>query len=179
MLKHNIFRNHNKSFVVAICIFLLSFTVDAQRYYFEQFSLAEGLPHSEVFDIIQSKDSKIWVATEGGVAIFNGHSFNVLTTEDGLLDNDIVRLLEDQEGRIWICSEKGDINYFFKDSIYQVPQLMRKTNSLRIYDIVESKDGTLYFGTADDIVTYNDGIARSIFEGKQMEKYGVSSMVIF
>jgi ligand-binding sensor domain-containing protein len=48
----------------------------AQQYRFSIYSLEEGLPQSEVMDILQDKRGSIWVGTNGGgVARFNGITF--------------------------------------------------------------------------------------------------------
>jgi len=51
------------------------------------FDTGNGLPSNEVYDIEQDANGFIWVATDHGVARYDGYKFEVFTTNEGLTDN--------------------------------------------------------------------------------------------
>jgi ligand-binding sensor domain-containing protein len=91
--------------------------VDACRRY----TANEGLPSSEVYDILQDREGFIWFSTDNGVSRFNGYEFQNFGAVQGLEEPVIFYLQEDTRGRIWMQSLVGTLYYFEKDSIYSFP----------------------------------------------------------
>jgi ligand-binding sensor domain-containing protein/two-component sensor histidine kinase len=78
----------------------------AQSYSFINFSVAEGLPQSQVSAIVQDKKGYLWVGTMGGLGRFNGVSFQNFSTNNGLLNNRITSLQVVDE-QLWVGHEGG------------------------------------------------------------------------
>lgn len=78
------------------------------EFLFDHYGPAQGLHSSEIFDIIQSHDHFLWLATDEGLVRYDGHTFKyyINDPEDTTtLSNDYVeRLSEDKDGRIWIAT---------------------------------------------------------------------------
>jgi signal transduction histidine kinase/ligand-binding sensor domain-containing protein len=78
------------------------------EFLFDHYGPAQGLHSSEIFDIIQSYDHFLWLATDEGLVRYDGHTFKyyIHDPEDTTtLSNDYVeRLSEDKHGRIWIAA---------------------------------------------------------------------------
>jgi ligand-binding sensor domain-containing protein len=51
-----------------------------QKHNFIAYNIDEGLPQSEVFNILQDNDRHIWLATGGGVSRFDGKTFSNYTS---------------------------------------------------------------------------------------------------
>ncbi len=68
-----------------------------------------GLPQNTVHAIIQTRDGFLWVATEGGLARFDGLRFVIYDSQNtpALKSNLISGLLEDREGTLWIGTAEG------------------------------------------------------------------------
>ncbi len=68
-----------------------------------------GLPQNTVQAILQTRDGYLWLATEGGIARFNGEHFSVFNTRNTpqLRSNDARALLEDVHGALWIATPDG------------------------------------------------------------------------
>ncbi len=71
------------------------------------FDNSNGLSGSQVTDIMQSKDGRIWLSTYGGLSVYDGASFTNYTTEDGLRDEWMWSVYEDSKGEIWASSVEG------------------------------------------------------------------------
>lgn len=84
----------------------------AQQYYFRNFRVENGLPQSQVYDVIQDARGFIWVATNGGgVARYDGKKFQNFTKEHGLVDDHVRRIWEDKLGNIWFLTYYGLSRY--------------------------------------------------------------------
>ena len=64
-----------------ICGLLFSFhsLSHAQSYIYKNFDVDDGLPSSQVYDIYQDKYGYIWLATDKGIARYNGYEFENFT----------------------------------------------------------------------------------------------------
>ena len=68
--------------------FLFAVNINAQKVNFKNYSIANGLPQSDVVDAVQDAIGYIWFATQGGgVARFDGTDFEVFNQQNGLLSN--------------------------------------------------------------------------------------------
>lgn len=89
-----------KSFAILIALHFIINSF-AQQFDFKNFSLAEGLPQSSVYDIYQDKKGFIWFGTQGGISKFNGIEFNTFSQKNNLADNHVTVICEDSHGNIW------------------------------------------------------------------------------
>ena len=73
----------------------------------QTWSTEEGLPQSSVHSILQTQDGYLWIATEAGLARFDGVAFRVFdrTTEAAFRSDDICCLAE-QDG-LWVGTSDG------------------------------------------------------------------------
>src|SRR5450432_1257161 len=77
---------------------------DLSQFSHEAWLTENGLPQNTVHSIAQTRDGYIWIATEGGLARFDGVSFSVFDKQNtSQLKSDYIRaLLEDRHGALWI-----------------------------------------------------------------------------
>ena len=75
--------------------------VYGQQFYFDQFSVSDGLAQSTVFKIIQDRNDVYWIGTRAGVTRFDGTDFINYAAADGLAENGVRAICEDGEGQIW------------------------------------------------------------------------------
>ena len=72
--------------------------------YFDQ---SNGLSGSQVTDIMQASDGKIWLSTSGGLSVYDGKSFVNYSAQDGLRNEWMWSVYQDQNGQIWAGSITG------------------------------------------------------------------------
>lgn len=73
----------------------------------------DGLPQNSVKDIAQTPDGYLWIATQEGVARFDGvrfASFNTRTSP-GLVSNNAHQLIVDGNGDLWVLANSGVSRY--------------------------------------------------------------------
>jgi ligand-binding sensor domain-containing protein/anti-sigma regulatory factor (Ser/Thr protein kinase) len=79
--------------------------------YAKNYTVSDGLPSMECYRVIQDHSGYIWIATDRGVARFDGYSFTNFTTGDRLTDNVILHLFCDYKNRVWMAGLNGTICY--------------------------------------------------------------------
>ena len=87
-------------------------TGNTQEFIYKNFSIDEGLPSSEVYDMYQDKLGYIWFATDKGLSRYNGYEFENFTTKDGLPGNTILDFYPQKNGRVY-CYEYHSKSLFY------------------------------------------------------------------
>ncbi|MDO8993330.1 MAG: two-component regulator propeller domain-containing protein, partial [Daejeonella sp.] len=91
-----------------LLIFFISLTCHAQQSKYTAFTVSDGLPSNNVYKCIEDNSGFLWVATDAGIARFDGKRFQVFTTLQGLPDNDVLEVMKENSGRIWVnCFKQG------------------------------------------------------------------------
>jgi len=100
---------------------LLSFQGAAQPFAVRNFSVADGLPSSEVYDVFQDSRGFVWFSTDNGVVRFDGDEMTVFGTSDGLDDPVVFGIQEDHRGRIWFRTFSGNLFFYEHGKINPYP----------------------------------------------------------
>jgi len=82
-----------------------------------QYTIEDGIPGTEVFDVVQDDKGYIWLATNNGISKFTGKKFESFFKKDGLPDNSVIEFYKDQKSRIWISTYKNELACLANDSI--------------------------------------------------------------
>ena len=114
----------------------------------------DGLPHSSVQAIVQTRDGYIWLGTAGGLARFDGVRFTV--TRGALKVNNVQALLEDRQGRLWIGTYGGGL-YAYEGGRFTAFGLADGLHSLRIRSLFEDREGRLWVATNEGGVSIREG----------------------
>ena len=138
------------SHILAILpLFLASFLSEAARSPFiQQYTAFDGLPSNVVYHIYQDSNRFIWMATDAGVAKFDGSHFTYFRTKDGLQSNMVIRMKEDSQQRIWFFYLDGSIGFYDNGAIYNTrnaPFLSQITGDEIVCDFIENESRSLYF----------------------------------
>lgn len=77
----------------------------------------DGLPSDQVYQIHQDHNGLIWLATDRGIASFNGSFFTTYTEQDGLPDDVVFRFFPQADGQIWCATKSKAIFHFHPDTL--------------------------------------------------------------
>ncbi len=89
----------------------------AQEPVYRQFTNEQGLPSSEVYDVLQDRRGYMWFATDQGIVSYDGYNFITYNENDGLPENTVFDLDLDKQGNIWVNSIRGHLAYFDGEKI--------------------------------------------------------------
>ena len=133
---------------ITYILFLISFYIGfAQNKQIQAFDLADGLPQSQVYDILQDNYGYIWLGTQGGgIARFDGKNFKVWNERKGLISNYIQALFYKNDS-LFIGTRYGltikNKNVFAN---FKSPQINKIIKTNKAY----------FFATSDGCYTLND-----------------------
>lgn len=113
----------------------------------------QGLPSNTVYDLFQDSKGFLWVATENGLARFNGADFRSFT-------NPVVRslavsgILEDPKHRIWVHNFFGEILFVDTDSL----QRLESWESLYRdgFPTISQANNLFWISSSKQLFEYND-----------------------
>ncbi len=136
--------------ILAAFFFVNTGLVFGQSYNFTHYSIPEGLPQAQVFDICQDNFGNLWLATQGGgLSKFNGISFKNYSSREGLSSNFVRSVVCDKKGRVWAATARG-VSLVRGDSISNIINSEGQSVNL----IFEDASGHIWFSPS------TKGIAR-------------------
>jgi signal transduction histidine kinase/ligand-binding sensor domain-containing protein len=77
---------------------------------FQNWNSRDGLPQDHVRDIVRTRDGFLWLATDAGLARFDGSEFKTYGLREGLGAVAVVSLLEASDGALWIGTVGGGVS---------------------------------------------------------------------
>ena len=130
-----------------------------------KFTINEGFGGSAVRAIKEDKFGNVWFGTSGGLTKYDGLTFTTFAKESEFFDNEIWSLEIDRNGKIWVGDLDGAsvfdgenfINFPIPLADVENPQPM--LSPMRIADILQDKNGNMWFVT--------DGSGISIYDGNK------------
>jgi two-component sensor histidine kinase len=131
-------------FLIA-CFFNSLFAQDA---FIKQYTIRDGFPATQIYDIYISQDGLLWCATSEGLIRFDGKKTIIYTKDDGLSDDKTRVIEEDFSGRLWFFNQNGTANYYYKNKIYNQTDdalLGDLKTFLPFSGFFQDPDSTLYF----------------------------------
>jgi ligand-binding sensor domain-containing protein len=86
--------------------------VKAQQYFFDNYSIKQGLSTQKVYTLLQDSKDYIWLGTTNGVSRFDGKKFENFTFRHGLAAGGVKTIIEDSLGFIWFGHLNGGISRY-------------------------------------------------------------------
>ncbi len=85
----------------------------SQDYHFaNSFNVENGLPSDHIYEICEDSKGFLWIATDNGIARFDGKNFYNYTIKNGLPSNDVLQVVMEKDGTIWVNCYKETPAYF-------------------------------------------------------------------
>jgi ligand-binding sensor domain-containing protein/signal transduction histidine kinase len=133
-------------------------TNQTSQYLARSWSVDEGLPHSFVQAVAQTRDGYIWVGTKEGLARFDGFHFTKMDSRifPDEKPHSITDLCESRDGSFWIATETNGL-WCWND---RGRTFFSQTNGLpdnKIKTIYEARDGAIWVGTANGLSPIKNG----------------------
>ena len=130
--------------------------VQARNLGHQSWTTENGLPQNSIHSIFQSRDGYMWIATEGGIARFNGIDFKTFNHENTpAFASDDTCCFAEANNALWIGTADGLLQY--TTGTFHRFTTAEGLPSNDILSLAATGDGSLYVLTANGL---------SIFSGK-------------
>ena len=157
----------------------------SQSYLAKNYTEADGLGSSQVYDIAQDSLGQIWFATEAGITVYDGLMWKTYNQVDGLFANAQLKITVDEKGRIWVINNINDslaINYLDDKKWKKIPsiQLPRKNYKFTALKIVKiNEENCIIVGTRNcGLFVYKNNVWINITEEKGLFSNQVFGVVV-
>ncbi len=114
------------------------------------FSSSDGLPSDWIYDLIQTRDGYLWIATHNGVARYDGLRFQLINRSSApqLPANDTRVLYESRDGSVWIGTVGGLTRY--RPGRPGRFERIDAFDGNSVHAIFEDSEGKLWIGTREE-----------------------------
>jgi len=151
------------------------------QYAQDVWQIEHGLPSNSINAIVQTRDGYLWLATDNGLARFDGVRFVVFNKANtpALRSNVITTLFEDRHGALWIGTTAGLVR--FKNGRWTVYTTDDGLSDNQANALCEDREGNLWIGTEQGGVirfangrftVYTQGLASSHVRAILLDRRG-------
>ncbi|UOS98090.1 ATP-binding protein [Xanthomonas arboricola] len=116
-----------------------------------QVTVADGLPSDTVSELAEDQQGYLWIASDDGLARFDGRNYRIWRMEEGLTSNAIWTICVDRDNRVWMGFENGGAGFleaktrtFRRLENPQFPELREIT----VWALANTPNGDVWLGTA-------------------------------
>jgi len=127
--------------VFAWLVLLLPFEavpLKAQNYFFDNYSVKQGLSEQKVYALLQDSRDNVWLGTANGLSRFDGKTFVNYTTRDSLAPGGVKSIAEDSLGNIWFGHLNGGVSRFngsfFERAVFDSLKVAGDITSIHQFD---------------------------------------------
>jgi len=136
-------------------ILLLSVSLlpaDAQKYFFDNYSIKQGLSEQKVYSLLQDSKDYIWLGTANGLSRFDGKKFENFTSRDNLASGGVKSIFEDSSGYIWFGHINGGGISRYNGQIFEQAAFDSLKITGDITSIVQVKNKIWFTSTSDGAI---------------------------
>ncbi len=146
---------------------------------FRTLGIDQGLPNATVTDLAIDQTGHVWIATEDGLARYDGAAFRVWRYDPGdpasIRGNVVQTLLVDRADRLWVGVEDGGLSVMEAErtGFAHVASVLGDPATLRtphVFALAEAPDGAIWAGN------YEGGLHRIDPDTLQLERWPVDGI---
>ncbi len=134
-------------------LFFRTVLVFAQPNVFERITIENGLSQGMIFDVLQTRDGFLWVATKDGLNRYDGYNFKVFSNDPfdplSLAENTVTNLFEDSRGWLWVGTESKGVDVYDRQTgqFHHFALNFNHTGNSGYFEVTamtEAADGSMY-----------------------------------
>ncbi len=140
---------------------------------FRRFGVDQGLPSSRINGLAQDRAGYLWIATDDGVARYDGVGMRVWRHDPGIVggmpDNLVNTLHVDRADAVWMAFSTGGVGRIDAHRREVIPLGSEESGALAsadVWAIAETPDGSLWFGAFGQGLFQRDPTGRFVHIGE-------------
>lgn len=135
-----------RKYITVIIFGFIGVSVSAQKFDVKRYSVNEGLPSGQVYDIDFDEQGFAWLATAYGLVRVDGKNYKTIGEKNGLKEELLNDIFIDSNENFWIASVEAGVALLKGDSVVYLEEL-DFLNTKDVNYMTESSSGELWFGT--------------------------------
>ncbi|MEX1115056.1 MAG: two-component regulator propeller domain-containing protein [Akkermansiaceae bacterium] len=136
------------------------------RMLFRNWTTRDGLPHNRVRSVARTSDGFLWLATDAGVARFDGATCKVFGLRDGLPSPTVLTLHEAADKSLWCGTLGGGLGVLRDGKVVRTYSTADGLPANWIYAIDRGEDGNIIVNTRNGAARFIDGKFQPIPPGE-------------
>lgn len=160
---------------------LIGFTTNCQDPYHKIYTIEDGLPSNELYEVYFDDNNLMWITTDRGICKYDSYEFTTYSTKDGLAYPTNFSIFPDEEGRLWFTGYDGSLTILedgvfrpyeyntklkkeFKDNDFCAMIGFDEENTLHAFGYIQ----IYYYELSRELITVSaEGEVQSILKPKQ------------
>lgn len=138
--------------------------LSAQQPFFREYDLPEDLSNTAIRSLYQSDGDFLWLGTDAGLVLFDGHRYELILRPDTLGDNRVSSLYRDQRDQLWVGYRDGGIFHYDLFHQLEIWEPEEGWPKVPITAFAEDDRGNLWMST------YGEGLY--YWTGKRLYNFG-------
>lgn len=134
---------------------------ESQVWHVRSWKVGAGLPDNAVRSITQTKDGRLWIATDGNVVFYDGLSFRELpeNVRKRLSAARVEHMVGGRAGELWLATRLGGLFKWHQQTLTQMDAEAGSRNKTNVTAICEDGVGNVWVGRRGIIERYHhDGM---------------------
>lgn len=82
---------------------------DSSQWKIKNYTIKDGLSSNRVYAMVQDNNGRYWIASNAGLAYFDGYNFTYLTSENGVKNVDLINVVEKNNHLYTVSTNKVEI----------------------------------------------------------------------
>lgn len=115
-------------------------------------AITQGIPDLKINCLLPVEDNKVWIGTDNGLALWNGHEAVPQKLNGDMEHLQILAMVQDRERNLWIGTSRGLIRYNQAGAQW----LPGTTHDTAITALFEDRQGDLWFGDGNVLERIRD-----------------------
>jgi ligand-binding sensor domain-containing protein len=139
--------------VFSLCLLLLFVGQALGNYFFQHYTVAQGLPSNRIKCFHKDRQGFLWIGTENGLSQFDGFGFrnflhNPLDSHS-IPNNEVRSITEDKQGRLWLGLWGGVAIFNPKTQKFQKVKLSFANNYDKVLHIFFDSKNRIWISTTE------------------------------
>lgn len=138
----------------------------------------QGLPQNSINALLQTRDGFLWVATNGGLARFDGVHFRSFGLQHGLRAALITSLAEPSHGELWVGTSGGGVSRWQRGRFVTYGRAEGFPEQSDVLSMTPDRDGTMWFGTTEGLVHWSGEKFTKIGDAQGLPEKQIRALVL-
>lgn len=123
-----------------------------QKQFIKSYSIADGLIHTEVYPLLETRGGDVYIGTTRGLSRFRDGVFSGVLSKNAEGDDvSVTALFEDERGRVWV----GSGGELFRLENEQT-QTIKIDDNATVWAITDDRAGNVWIGSGKGLLKYRD-----------------------